>query len=111
MRLHPASDHRAPCREFASISKGEIKTHKEKLGGGEEREKERKKERCSQPAHEISVGPNLISFLTGRERYGQKNQRAPSVLIIYVPGFDPTHCSEWEACHQLQWEQKQVPSP
>ena len=39
-------------------------------GGGEER--------CSQPLHEINVGPNLRSFLRGRERYGQKNHRAPS---------------------------------
>lgn len=38
-----------------------------------------KKERCSQPVHEINVGPSLRSFLRGRERYGQKNQRAHSV--------------------------------
>lgn len=76
MRLHPTNDHRAPCRESASISKGEIKTHEEKKGG---KKKERKKERCSQPVQEINVGPSLRSFQRGRERYGQKNHRAPSV--------------------------------
>lgn len=83
MRLHPASDHRAPCREFASISKGEIKTHKERWRGGEE---EREKERCSQPVHEINVGPNLRSFLRGKERYGQEKHRAPPVPDCFCAG-------------------------
>lgn len=48
-----------------------------KKGGGRGGE-ERERERCSQPAREINVGPNLRSFLRGRERYGQENHRAPS---------------------------------
>lgn len=52
--------------------------------GGEK--KERKKERCSQPVHEINVGPNLRSFHRGRERYRQKNHRALSVAGYLCAG-------------------------
>lgn len=57
--------------------KGRDQNPRRKEGGG--KKKERKKERCSQPVHEINVGPSLRSFQRGRERYGQKNHRAPSV--------------------------------
>lgn len=66
------SDHRAPCREFASISKGEIKTHKEKVGGGEGN-----KERCSQLVHEINVGPNLRSFFERKGEIGTEESQSP----------------------------------
>lgn len=66
------SDHRAPCREFASISKGEIKTHKEKVVGG----KEIKKDALSLCMRSM-LGPTSEVFFERKGEIGTEESQSP----------------------------------